>query len=50
MSKLIPAIEVPVIQKGITSKVNLSSELKKESDYFWSPRAFTPTLFRKTYA
>ena len=32
MSKLIPAIEVPVIQKGITSKVNLSKAVKPKVD------------------
>jgi len=28
MNKTIPSIKVPVIQKGITSKVSLSDELK----------------------
>ena len=48
MSKLIPAIEVPVIQKGITSKVNLFSELNnKKVIIFGVPGAFTPTCSEK---
>tara|TARA_X000000368_G_scaffold404539_1_gene380700 strand:- start:350 stop:820 length:471 start_codon:yes stop_codon:yes gene_type:complete len=48
MNKKIPSIKVPVIQKGITSKVLLSEELKnKRVIIFGVPGAFTPTCSEK---
>lgn len=48
MNKTIPSIEVPIIQKGITSKVLLSDELKgKNIIMFGVPGAFTPTCSEK---
>ena len=44
MNSIIPQIEVPIIEKGITSKVFLSEELKNKSVIiFGVPGAFTPT-------
>ena len=48
MNKIIPSIKVPVIEKGITSKVLLSDELKgKKVIIFGVPGAFTPTCSEK---
>ena len=48
MNNIIPEIEVPVIKKGITSKVLLSEELKNKSVViFGVPGAFTPTCTEK---
>ena len=48
MNKLIPSIAVPVINKGIISKVILSDELNnKKVIIFGVPGAFTPTCSEK---
>ena len=48
MNKIIPPIIVPIINKGIISKVILSDELKnKKVIIFGIPGAFTPTCSEK---
>jgi peroxiredoxin len=48
MSKKIPSIKVPIIHRGVTTKVILSDELmNKKVIIFGVPGAFTPTCSEK---
>ncbi len=46
MNKTIPSIKVPIIQKGIVSKVILSDELKDKKNYHvWGAWRFHTNMF-----